>query len=178
MPTSPLPPTSWPPDSGASPGGAKRPVAMPTTQAGRAPWRWVTGAPPRVLGPGGQGMCGRQVSKVPGLAHTPPVLAWGRGLHPTQPFCSLCPYLHRCGSQGDSGTGTLQTLGLLWRVDRGNMVSACWLTVLDIGKTLPTKSTPTQTPPHQHEKSWALSTHHREPGHPGHRPPTASVEFA
>lgn len=90
-------------------------------------------------------MCGRQVSKVPGLAHTPPVLAWGRGLHPTQPFCSLCPYLHRCGSQGDSGTGTLQTLGLLWRVDRGNMVSACWLPVLDIGKTLPTKSTPTQT---------------------------------
>lgn len=50
------PPTSWPPDSGASPGGAKRPVAMPTTQAGRAPWRWVIGAPPRVLGPGGQGM--------------------------------------------------------------------------------------------------------------------------
>lgn len=57
---------------------------MPTTQAGRAPWRWVTRAPPRVLGPGGQGMLGRQASKVPGLAHTPLALAlalaWGRGL--------------------------------------------------------------------------------------------------
>lgn len=63
---------------------------------------------------------------------------------PSTAFCFQCPYLHRCGSQGDSGTGTLQTLGLLCRVGRRDTVSTCWLPTFDAGKTLPTIPTPTQ----------------------------------
>lgn len=62
----------------------------------------------------------------------------GQRTHPAQPFCFLGPYLHRCGSQGDSGTGTLQTLELLCRVGRGNTISARWPPAFDNGKTLPT----------------------------------------